>query len=180
MSSTIQLRPGIKEASVAIGSVLACAVPNANAMTYAVSTSARNVDRHIFESRAAAENSISLFGEKSQALSILAEVVEEASKDDWDGYGAYPVCPKGVELAKAFIRALPKGISMPEPCAEPDGEIALEWYGGKNRIFSISFGKEDRLAYASIDGTDRDKGVRRFDGVTISPLFLQHIQLIVR
>ena len=162
---------------MAIGGALACAMPM-TASAFAVSSPARVVNRSVEDFQQNKEDSISLFGEKSQALSALAEAAEEASEDDWDGYGALPVLPEGVELAKSFIRAMPTNISMPAPSPEPDGEVALEWYGGKNRIFSLSFGEGGRLAYALLDGTNHSKGVEQFDGGEISPLLLEFIRRV--
>lgn len=175
MSGTIQLRPRIKDASFAIGSALACAVPSAVSAP-AVSAPGQVLERAYSEFLSDQEESIALFGKKAQALSELAEVADEASEDDWDGYGALPLLPEGVELAKAFIRALPEGVAMPAPCPEPDGEVALEWYGGKTRILSVSFGKGDRLAYAYLNGTNRSKGVQQFDGGVVDSLLLELIE----
>ena len=177
MSQVVPAKSNIVEASVAIGGALVCAMP-VTAAAFAVSLPAHVVQRSVVEIEQNKEDSISLFGEKSQALSALAEVAAEASDDDWDGYGAFPLMPEGVELAKSFIRALPVNISMPTFSPEPDGEVALEWYGGKNSIFSLSFGVGGRLAYALLDGTNHSKGVEQFDGESISPLLLEFIKRV--
>lgn len=135
--------------------------------------------RSFDEIAAAFEDSESLFGAKRRVLSELAEVVAEAAVEDWDGYGAAPVLPGAVERAKAFIRRLPQGCPLPAPSAEPDGEVALEWIAARDRILSVSFGEEDRVAYAMVDGTNRSKGVQRIESDEIPELLRLMIEQIV-
>lgn len=126
-----------------------------------------------------AESSISLFGAKGEALSNLATVSAESAIEDWDGYGALPALAEGIEAAASFIRSLPSNLALPEPSVDPDGEISLEWLDSKDRIFSISFGKSDRVAYAGIDGTDRWRGTEHFDGQTIPRFLLMGIERVM-
>lgn len=177
MPPNLSVKRNVVDASIAISGALVCAAP-VSAASYAVSAPGRTVNRSVSDFNLKKEDSISLFGEKAQALSALAEVADAASEDDWDGYGALPLLAEGVELAKKFIRVMPEELPMPIPCPEPDGEVALEWYGGKNQIFSLSFGKSDRVAYALMDGTSHSKGVERFNGDAIDSLLLEFIRRV--
>lgn len=127
---------------------------------------------------ATAESSFALFGARAEVLSQLAKVAAGASTEDWDGYGAAPVLDEAIDAAGAFIRALPPHLSMPEPSVDPDGEISLEWIDSKDRMFSISFGVNSRVAYAGIDGTDRWRGIEHFDGQSIPRFLLMGIERI--
>jgi hypothetical protein len=109
----------------------------------------------------------------------FSELLASHCKEDWDGYGGLPANPLAVEAAADFIRALPQDMMQPEVAVDPDGQISLEWFGAKDRIFSISFSDRGRVAYAGIDGTDRWRGAEMFDGNTIHPFLLMGIQRVI-
>jgi hypothetical protein len=126
-----------------------------------------------------AEQSQALFGEKAFAISKLLAMANECSESGWDGEGAYAVNPIAVLLAENFIRALPNSIPLPEIAPEPDGSIALDWIPSQHRLFSISLGTSDRLAYAWQDGSDKGHAVARFDGEQIPQRIIDGINAIV-
>lgn len=113
------------------------------------------------------------------SLSSLAEAAAEASVEDWDGYGGLPVLDGAIEAAAAFIRALPSSMIQPDVAVDPDGQVSLEWFGAKDRIFSISFGDRGRVAYAGIDGSDRWRGAEQFDGLSIPPFLQMGIRRVI-
>ena len=147
--------------------------------TTAFSESARRLSEDACLVLADAETPVSLFGAQQTALSSLAEAAAEASVEDWDGYGALPVLDAAIESAAAFIRALPSSVIQPEVAVDPDGQISLEWFGAKDRIFSISFGDRGRVAYAGIDGSDRWRGAEQFDGHSIPPFLQMGIRRVI-
>lgn len=53
-------------------------------------------------------------------------------------------------LAERFINALPSDVPIPELSIDPDGEIALDWFGINGRNFSVSLGPQGRLSYAGV------------------------------
>jgi hypothetical protein len=112
-------------------------------------------------------------------LPDFTELLAVHSQENWDGYGGLPANPIAVEAAADFIRALPSDMTQPEVAVDPEGQISLEWFGAKDRIFSISFGDRGRVAYAGIDGTDRWRGAEIFDGNTIHPFLLMGISRVV-
>ena len=124
------------------------------------------------------ESSIALFGEKADALSILAVLADECKEADWDGYGAEPLDRNALELAREIVRSLPDDVPMPSFSIEPDGCVSLDWIPTRSRTFTLSAGKSDRLPYAWIDGTDRGHAVARFVNGTLSPRILQEIRRI--
>lgn len=124
------------------------------------------------------EDSQALFGAKTDALSELWTLAEECSVEDWDGYGAGAIHPLALKTAEEIIRALPDSFPLPEFAPEPDGSISLDWIQSKNRLFSISAGTTNRLAYAWLDGSDKGHGVSRFDGESVPLRVLQGIQSI--
>jgi hypothetical protein len=126
----------------------------------------------------AAERSIALFGKKAAALSELAMLAAECAEPGWNGENAAGLDPAAVTAARRFVRALPEDLPLPEFAAEPDGSISLDWIASRNRLFTLSIGRSNRLAYAWIDGADRGHGVARFDGRTAPPRILKGIQEI--
>ena len=125
------------------------------------------------------ESSQSLFGTKAMAISEILKLADECEKENWDGNASLAIKDTAVGKAVAFIRALPGGVPMPEAAPEPDGCISLDWIETRHRLFSLSFGSRDRIAYSWIDGADGGHGVARFDGSRIPDRVLQGIQSIV-
>ena len=82
-------------------------------------------------------------------------------------------------MAESFLRALPEGVRIPEFAPEPDGSISLDWIQSRNRLFTLSVGSGNRLAYAWLDGADKGHGVARFDEENVPHLILECIKGIV-
>jgi len=118
------------------------------------------------------------FVDKAAALARLRALAAECAAPDWDSHGARAVDPNAVLVAESFLRALPEGLPLPELAAEPDGAVSLDWLESEQRIFSVSAGASQRLAFAWLDGTDRGHGVARFDGVNIPARIRVEIQTI--
>lgn len=57
----------------------------------------------------------------------LADILQECSKEDWDGYNAKPIDRASVNHVWHFLEKLPAGISYPELCAEPNGDLTMVW-----------------------------------------------------
>jgi hypothetical protein len=145
----------------------------------AISTEAQAVHQAATEVAQAAEQSIALFGKKTAALAELAALATECSAPAWDGGDAAGLDPVAIISARRFVRALPEGMPLPEFAAEPDGAISLDWIKSRNRLFSLSIGRSNRLAYAWIDGADKGHGVARFDGQNVPPRVLEDIRNIM-
>ncbi len=145
-----------------------------------VSDEARAVRKAVTEIEQSTERSIALFGEKAAALSQLAALAAECAETGWDGGEAVGLNSVARRTAERFIRALPEDMPLPEFAPEPDGSISIDWIDSRNRLFSLSVGVSDRLAYAWLDGTDKGHGVARFDGRNIPPRVLDGIKSIVR
>ncbi len=124
------------------------------------------------------ERSQALFGQKDAAISSLRALANECAQPGWDGDEAPPLNPAAVLQAENFIRALPASIPLPELAPEPDGSISLDWLQARNRLFSLSIGAADRLAFTWLDGSDKGHGVARFDGHTTPPRVLEGIKSI--
>lgn len=56
----------------------------------------------------------------------LADVWDEFSKQNWDGYNALPVTWDAFHIAEKFPRSLPLGTPAPAVGAEPVGQITLD------------------------------------------------------
>ena len=151
-----------------IGLLLGCAavhyMPSGSTAVSPEAQVLRKSACQVFES---SERSIALFGGKANAISSIIALASECSNPNWDGNDAEPISDLAVSTAEIFIRALPSDIPLPEFAPDPDGSISLDWIESRKRLFSVSIGASDRLAFAWIDGTDRGHGVVRFDGGAI-------------
>lgn len=145
----------------------------------AISTEARAVHKAACELVEHGEASQALFGKKAAAISQLSALADECAEEGWDGAQACAMSSLAVFKATAFVRALPDGIPLPEFAPEPDGSVSLDWIQSRTRLFSLSVGTSDRLAYAWLDGADKGHGVARFDGATIPPRILEGIKAIM-
>lgn len=104
------------------------------------------------------------FGVERVIRGELAEVWEECSEPDWDGYDALPVTSDTYSLTEQFLRALPLGTPLPSIGAEPDGEITMDWGRSPRRRLSISVSPEGELNYAALVGAGRRCGSEPFFG----------------
>lgn len=87
-----------------------------------------------------------------RTLEDLDKVYGECSEANWDGYGATPISRETYSEARKLLRMMPSFLPMPDLSAEPDGEIAFEWYKDKYSVFVISVGGNDIITYAGLFG----------------------------
>ncbi len=127
-----------------------------------------------------AERSEALFGQRTAAISRLVALAIECADEDWDGNGAAAIDPVAVVNTKRFLRALPGRVPLPELAPEPDGSISLDWIWSPDRLFSLSIGRGNRLAFAWMEGTDSGHAVARFDGHTVPQLIVSHLERLRR
>lgn len=140
----------------------------------AVSPEALEVRRSANAIVESAERSVVLFGAKRTTLSQIFEIAADSATSNLSEGDA--VKPETVEIAADFIRALPAALPLPEVAVEPDGSLSLDWLVSRTRVFSLSIGTTNRLAFAWIDGSDRGHGVSRFDGTVIPPRILDGVR----
>jgi len=100
------------------------------------------------------------FGEHlAKVLEGLLKAREEHSVDNWDGYGAKAINIGSYNYALSFSLSLPPSFPVPEIYVNPDGYVTFEWYEGKRKVFSISIGNRNELAYAGLYGGSKIYGV---------------------
>lgn len=109
-----------------------------------------------------------------QTSQIIA-LANECAEAGWDGDEAAPINWAAAYTTVEFIRAMPDDLPLPEFAREPDGSISLDWIQSRNRLFSLSVGATNRLAYAWLDGSDKGHGVARFDGKRIPSRIIEGI-----
>ena len=145
----------------------------------AVSSEAQAVQNAVTQIVDWAELSQALFGPKAAAISGLRALANDCGQPSWDGGDSLALNPIAVLNAENLIRALPDNTPLPDLAPEPDGSISLDWAQGLKRIFTLSVGATDRLAFAWLDGSDKGHGVARFNGQAIPPRVLEGIESIV-
>jgi hypothetical protein len=96
----------------------------------------------------------------------LFTVAEAAGGAGWDGYGAEPVSPEAYAKAYRFLESLPLGTPRPAITAEPDGQIAFEWYVSSYRTLSVSVSADGDLHYSALLGPNKAYGTEAFFGET--------------
>jgi hypothetical protein len=141
----------------------------------AISNEAQEAQKAATAVADSAERSQALFGAKADSISNLLALANDCAQPDWDGNGASAIHPLAVRIAEDFVRALPDAIPLPEFAPEPDGSISLDWIQSRNRLFSLSVGASNRLAYAWLDGSDKGHGVAGFDGERIPRKIIEGI-----
>lgn len=144
-----------------------------------VSTEGREVEQKACEERWRVEGSQSLFGSRALSISEAQRLAEECGEENWDGDGARAVSPQALETTLNFIRAIPFNYPAPEIAVDPDGALSLDWIHSRHRIFSLSIGTSDRLAFAWLDGGNRGRGVVDFDGSKIPAQVLTGIRTVI-
>lgn len=86
----------------------------------------------------------------SIVLDALLKLMEECATNNWDGYGAPAITSTTLDKTREFTESLSPEIPTPDFSPEPDGEIAVEWYGKNGASISISVGDSDTINYAAI------------------------------
>ena len=74
--------------------------------------------------------------------------IHEVAAEGYGDEGLIPVSSSVVDRAVNFIRALPHGMTWPDVGVDPDGAIAFDWLVHRARVFSVSVGVTNRLAFA--------------------------------
>lgn len=126
--------------------------------SYGISDSAVDVQKRVTAAVEALRETFSLGGVYRQALDELEEVRSETAEKDWNGYGARPISSESYLQATRFLAALPTWSPAPEVSVDPDGEVALDWFGIRKDVFSVSIGPTGELSYAGIFGVSRVSG----------------------
>lgn len=94
----------------------------------------------------------------TESLERLTKLAADCSRDGWDGYAATAVSAAAVANAARLIHALPKDLPSPDPGAEPDGCVTLEWYVSPSLFISVSVAPNGRLDYVAILGERKEPG----------------------
>lgn len=128
--------------------------------TPGVSSAADEIRRFSEEISISLETSEVLGTRKSREE--LFAVFTNGLQENWDGYGASPICHSTYNQALRFLQALPKGCPLPEVSADPDGEIAFEWFVAPRWEFSVSFAPDGRLSFAGLFGPNTTYGTECF------------------
>jgi hypothetical protein len=116
---------------------------------------------------------------QSQAYAELEETFANCSVPNWDGCGAQPISEEVRARARKFLNELPVWLPAPDIVPENDGELAIEWDFGPNRIFSLSVGGSGPLHFAGLFGFGVERhGVEPFEDV-VSPEILGYIKRII-
>ena len=131
-------------------------------ITGGISEDANTVQKRISEIKEYFFQSETVGKWRREILRNLEEIKEECSVENWDGYGASPVKKDSYNEAVRFIEALPDSLPIPEVDVDPDGEIAFEWDMGRRKVFSVSVGSNNELAYAGLFGSNKSHGTEYF------------------
>lgn len=75
-------------------------------------------------------------------------------KQNWDSYGANPVDPGSIEVAKQLVRMFAQmtGIDCPRVAASPAGNVALSWeWEDQSRELDLEVQRDGILRYSFLD-----------------------------
>lgn len=100
--------------------------------------------------------------DKDALIQEFGDVFEECSVDNWDGYDAKAISIDSYREAIRFARSLPTMTPLPEIAVDPDGEVALEWYEGPRKVFTVSIGSRNEITYAGLFGFNKVNGTECF------------------
>lgn len=92
----------------------------------------------------------------------LADIQQECSVEDWDGYNAKPIDRTSVQHVCQFLEQLPAGISYPELAPEPTGDLTMVWRKkGYHLIVGINAAKQ--IAWGGTSPRGHVYGDAKFD-----------------
>lgn len=128
-----------------------------------VSSAARDLRTWFAEAVAKFREPESLGGQYRDALRELEEAVEEAEEASKIGEAeTSPPQRDSYVLARRVLEIFPTSVPMPEMSLDPDGEVAMDWIGGRGSMFSVSIGADGTLSYAGRFGVSRVHGSEVF------------------
>lgn len=105
---------------------------------------------------------------KRHLLEELKEAFDEASEENWDGYGAKPANPKAYHYAQKFLDYLDAESLPDEVCALPSGEMAFDWIESHGGL-TLSVDSDGQLAFAGdIDSAIHIKGMKKLSVDTLA------------
>lgn len=106
-----------------------------------------------------------IYEQYKKAVQSIKALSIDCGKDNWDGYGAKSVSQTVIDNAVKVLGMLPVGTAIPDTGAEPQGDVALDWYDGQSTILSISVGEDNFLPYAwcLAEGGKKGHGVFKFE-----------------
>jgi hypothetical protein len=107
-------------------------------------------------------NCISIGRSFCETFESLLANFSEASRENWDEYGARPVSQETLSYALGFLSALPTTAPKPEISVHPDGDIAFEWYGGPRKVFTLSMNSVGDINFAGLYGRSKIHGMEHF------------------
>jgi hypothetical protein len=95
------------------------------------------------------EESLSQDAHFKALLNELVVIVGNCFQQNWDGYNADPVTQSSVLEALTLLRSIKGRYTLPdELTAEPDGSIALDWYGPDNKTYSVSVNGHGNIIFS--------------------------------
>ena len=133
-----------------------------SAPSFGASEEARYIAKQSSETWQRMQESHSLGMKAKGVVDELYAIKEECSVPGWDGYQAAPITDETYRLAYFFLEVLPLGTPAPSPEAEPDGDIAFEWYQSPTHTLSISVSSDGYLHYSALFGPNKVFGTEAF------------------
>ena len=82
----------------------------------------------------------------------IAELLNQAGEEDWDGEGAAALSNDTITKACALVDLFPSYASGAEISASPHGEIDFDWNLDNGAMLTISVGPEGDIAFAWLYG----------------------------
>lgn len=114
---------------------------------------------------------------KNDMLKTLNNLFLKCSIENWDGEKALPISFETYQEARKLIISLPSRVPIPDIFAEPNGDIAFEWYREIKHIFVISVEGQNKIAYSGIFGENVIHGTIDFDQ-SLPHILIQNIRKI--
>ena len=96
-------------------------------------------------------------------------------RQNWDSYGANPVDPDSIEVAKQLVRQFAQvtGIDCPRVAASPAGNVALSWeWDEHSRELDLEILPDGMLRYAYLDEHQPSQDC---EGETYDPNQIAHL-----
>ncbi len=121
-----------------------------------------------------------LFAVRDQIPDWSADCVEHIARlckleANWDSYGASPVDPRSITIAKQLVRVLSQvsGIDRPRIAASPAGVVALSWeWEDHSRELDLEILWDGTLRYSYLDERDSNQDC---EGETRFPNRIAHL-----
>jgi hypothetical protein len=97
-------------------------------------------------------------------LADLDALAKECRESEWAGNNGAPVPDETIAFTREILKSIPKYFPPPSLGALPSGDLTLGWASSRRGMISLLVGREKRLGYVALIGSEKIKATVAWHG----------------